>query len=247
MDVLAHRCAECHTSVARVVSEPTAIDDVAALVSSEQIIPLNSAASPLFQVAAGSAPASTGHVTLSASELDLLTSWIDTPRFWPDAAAACPPAPSMPSFDTLLERVAADLSTLPTEERVFQRYLSLAHRASAECAPGELELERQALSKGLNLLSSSSSVHPPLAIDDARTLYRLDLRDFGWQRALELGSLRFDDVWEAVAATSPYSVALTGPAADQARAATGTSCLLSAGATLQPDAASCELALRTTR
>jgi hypothetical protein len=62
-----------------------------------------------------------------------------------------------------------------------------------------------------------------VAVDDARSLYRIDLRGLDWRRAIELRGTRFPDVWEAIAARSAYSVEFTGSDAELAKSATGTS------------------------
>lgn len=223
LDVLAHYCAECHSSVApRGAVAPLAIDDTAELVRSGLVIPLNSAQSPLLQVASSGAMPPTPRVALRPYQLEQLALWIDTPSFWPGAAPECAAPAGAPDLDPLMEAMAADLELQPASDRPYQRYLSLAHRASAECLAGELELERQALSKGLNMLSRSSDVFEPVALDAARTLYRIDLRGLGWQRELTFGGRTFVNAWEAIAATSPYSIELTGAAASAARSASGT-------------------------
>jgi hypothetical protein len=161
---------------------------------------------------------------LSQAELDLLALLIDSPRFWPQLAAPteCDAAPAFADLDSVFQSVASDLATLPREQAGFYRYLSLTNRSNAVCDAGELEGDRRALSLGLNLLSLNPTLHAPVAIGDARQLYRIDLRELDWARSIEVGGVSFGDVWEAIAAESPYSVAFTGEAAGQAAAATGT-------------------------
>jgi hypothetical protein len=202
-----------------------AIDDLDALVQDGQLVPSNSAASPLFARSRSGEmpPPNSGLPPLTQADLDMLALFIDTPSLWPQAGAGdCEAPPGFSDFDALFQNVAGDLAMLPGADRGFYRYLSITNRANAACSEPELELDRSALLKGINLLSLGPSVTAPTAIDDTRRLYRIDLRDFDWMRSIEVGGNSFRDVWEAIAAESPYSVEFTGPAASPAKAATGT-------------------------
>ncbi|HKO93011.1 MAG TPA: hypothetical protein VJU61_17770 [Polyangiaceae bacterium] len=226
LDVLAYRCSECHLSLhaRQTLAEPTSIDDLDALVASGHILPLNSSLSPLYQRSASGEmpPPGSGLPALDQAELDVLASLIDTPRFWPQLGAPIECEASLTDLDSVFQSVASDLATLPREEAGFYRYLSLSNRSNTVCYAAQLEGDRQALALGLNLLSRNPSLHAPLAIDEARQLYRIDLRDFDWARGIDMAGLTFRDVWEAIAWQSPYSVRFSGDAASQAQAATGT-------------------------
>jgi hypothetical protein len=205
--------------------EPSAIDDVPALVRSGQIVPLHSAESPVYRRSqSGEMPPPAGLPRLTQAELDILALWIDTPSFWPEPAApaACETPPALADFDLVFQSVANDLATLPSVDQPFYRYLSLTNRSNAACDEAELASDRHALFKGLNMLSLNPSVHAPVAIDAAQRIYRIDLRDFDWTRAIELGGQSFPDVWEAIAAASPYSIEFSGSAAALAKQATAT-------------------------
>ena len=227
LDALAFHCAECHSSLAPPPGryEPLAIDDLDALVRDGQIVPLNSAASPLLARSQSGEmpPPGSARPPLAQADLDMLALFIDSPSFWPQASPSdCDAAARFSDFDLVFQSVAADLATLPSTELAFYRYLSLTNRANTACSEAELEGDRRALRKGLNMLSLSPSVQAPIAIDDTRRIYRIDLRDFDWTRSLERNGNRFGDVWEAIAAESPYSVEFTGDAASLAKTATGT-------------------------
>src|SRR3954470_14322280 len=60
-------------------------------------------------------------------------------------------------------------------------------------------------------------------IDADQTIYRLDLRDFDWNRPIAGGAARLSDAWEALIAQSPYALPYVGDDADDAVADTGTS------------------------
>jgi hypothetical protein len=227
LDVLAFHCAECHSSLSPEQARrnaPQDIDDIDALVRDGYIVPRDSAASPLFQVSArGQMPPMGAREPLSQADLDVLALFIDTPSFWPEVPeAVCDVAPSSLSFDSVLQSVASDLATLPGADQQFYRYISLADRASVVCDSSQLEPDRQALFKGLNMLSRSPRLQAPTAVDAARLLYRIDLRDFGWARSLEVNGRSYDDGWEAIADQSPYVLERSGEAAASAKSTTGT-------------------------
>jgi hypothetical protein len=53
----------------------------------------------------------------------------------------------------------------------------LSNRSNALCSSAELEGDQRALLLGLNMLSLSPGLQAPVAIDEARQLYRVDLRE----------------------------------------------------------------------
>jgi len=122
--------------------------------------------------------------------------------------------------DGLYQTINADLAGLDADDQPFTRYLSLADLANA-CA-GSLDGDRAALAKLINSLSLDASLTQPLAVDAAETLYRIDLRDYGWDREIVLNGARFVDGWEALIASTPYAVPFIGEDADDAVADTGT-------------------------
>jgi hypothetical protein len=118
--------------------------------------------------------------------------------------------------------IANDLARLDADDAAFVRYLSLADQANADgCGPG-LDASRAALDKLVNSLSLDSSLTPLVPINADLTVYRLDLRDYTWDRPIELDGTTFVDGWEAIIASSVYAVPFVGDDADDAVADTGT-------------------------
>lgn len=146
-----------------------------------------------------------------------------------DAPAVAPPVepePASPepaarcdgslSFDDLYAAIDADLRR-EGDDASFLRYVSLSHRYNQGLCPEDLEGDRQALLKTLNSLSTEVSIVQPEAIDDDAVIYRIDLRDLGWDQPITLDGVAFSDKWEAIIATSPYAVELEGDDADSAK------------------------------
>jgi hypothetical protein len=138
---------------------------------------------------------------------------------------------SQSSLKTLFQTLLADVQTQPSERQPFIRYVGLSQRRLAGATEAELGIERAALILALNSLSLATPLAPPTAIDAAATLYRIDLRDYAWDRqvAVEdpailppLGAPQpsdagppHADAWTATSANNPYAVQLTGSDAEE--------------------------------
>jgi serine/threonine-protein kinase len=70
----------------------------------------------------------------------------------------------------------------------------------------------------INMLSIDARVRVPVPVNDEETLYRIDLRDLQWDRAVNVNGQAFNDVWEAIADANPYAVEFVGDDADDAKA-----------------------------
>ncbi|HTV17487.1 MAG TPA: hypothetical protein VMG12_02420, partial [Polyangiaceae bacterium] len=127
------------------------------------------------------------------------------------------------SSDAVLVSVARDLQSLDREDQAFARYVTLANEANANGCGAALNVSRAALNKLVNSLSTETTVEVPVAVDANETLYRLDLRDFGWDRSIDVDGTVFVDGWEAIIASSPYAIPFEGDDADDAAADSGTS------------------------
>jgi hypothetical protein len=125
--------------------------------------------------------------------------------------------------DELYATIASDLSGLDANDAPFARYLSLANQANADGCGPVLDGARAALDKLVNSVSTGTTLTKPLAIDANETLYRLDLRDYHWDRSISVDGTSFADAWEAIIASSAYAVPFVGDNADDSVAESGTS------------------------
>lgn len=140
------------------------------------------------------------------------------PAAAPEPAARCD---GSLSFDELYAAIDADLRR-EDDDAPFLRYVSLSHRYNQGFCPEDLESDRLALVKALNSLSTEVGIASPEALDEDGILYRIDLRDLGWDQPAQVGGVAFDDKWEAIIAASPYAVELEGDDADSAKLAAQT-------------------------
>jgi hypothetical protein len=80
--------------------------------------------------------------------------------------------------------------------------------------------ERMALSKLVNLLSRTPNLVRPAAVGE--DTYRIDLRDYGWDAALNIAGQSYPDGWEAIASQAPNTYELRGELAERLKVLTGT-------------------------
>jgi hypothetical protein len=136
----------------------------------------------------------------------------------PPAARVCDDSVS---FDELYTLVAADLRA-EGDDGEFLRYVSLGNRLNQGVCSQDLASDRFAVIKAVNSLSTESRIVVPEAIDADETIYRIDLRAYGWDRATSVGGVAFDDKWEAILDATPLAVELEGDEADEAKLRSGT-------------------------
>lgn len=127
------------------------------------------------------------------------------------------------TWDDVYEAVAADLSGLDAEDALFARYFSLANRWSSAPCDWSITAEAQALSKLVNSLSGDAAITAPLPIDRDQTLFRVDLRDYGWDESVIVDGEAYEDVWEALVQNNPYALPFVGDDVGDAAAYTGAS------------------------
>jgi hypothetical protein len=105
-------------------------------------------------------------------------------------------------LETVLKFVLNDLESQPEDRRPFLRYLTLANLYNISATDGPIESDasmetyRAAVTKLVNCLSTSARITVPTAIDPARTLFRLDLRDY------EMAP----QTWEGIVSCYPYGI-----------------------------------------
>jgi mono/diheme cytochrome c family protein len=142
------------------------------------------------------------------ADVQLIRQWIEA------GAPADRPAPPPRNFvrdNDILAMMLADVLTLPARERRFLRYFTLVHLSNAGLSEDELQTYRHALAKLVNSLSWRGQIVVPRPIDAARTVFRIDVRDYGWNAK----------VWQRIAAAYPYGVRSDSPTAQAVAAAVG--------------------------
>jgi len=168
---------------------------------------------------------SPGHPSahLTQGDLSLLADFIDQ---LPSAPPACQPPPFL-GLDATYAALLADVEARPEADRPYLRYLGTTDVSGAGPC-GALDEQRLALFKAINGLSMVEALHLPVAIDAAGSLFRIDIRDYGWARAIDLasdGSVDAADGWAALLPSAyPSALELVGPEASELARGTRHSC-----------------------
>jgi hypothetical protein len=215
-DILRARCSACH-GPNRANGGIGDLSDMAQDRDEGLIVPGSSATSPLvlqMNHATLTSPASQPGPA-NRGEIALVSRFIDRLPATPSAACA---EPTFQSLDAVYATLLADVQRVPAPDRPFTRYVGLTYASNAGSCGAALERQRSALFKLVNSVSRAPDIRVPLSIDSQGTLYRIDIRDYAWDRDIDLednGSAEFADAWLALtAAAGPYAIELEGPDAD---------------------------------
>lgn len=146
------------------------------------------------------------------------------------SAGQCVPKPCVTlgalSWDDVFQFINADLARSDAADRPFQRYIALGNSSGDGSQNGRCgvstEIKRDALIKLMNALSIQAPTQRVVGVDAGQRLFRIDLRDFSWDRRITVGGA-YTDEWEALVAKDPYALPFTGADADDAVDDTGTS------------------------
>jgi len=228
-NVLASNCGQCHgpaLTPQQAQAGMNYIDNIDELVKTGKIVPLNAAGSRIIQrMVKGEMPPVTTGRTVTAADINIVSEYINNPRFWPDQAGQivdCSDKNDAIDNDELYQDINQDLSKQDADDQPFLRYISISNRFSAGTCADALDKDRDGMTKMINMLSIDPKVRAPEPVNPDETLYRIDLREIQWDRAISVNGQAFADVWEAIAANNPYAVELEGDDADDAKADTAT-------------------------
>lgn len=125
------------------------------------------------------------------------------------------------AFNGMIATMRNDILELEDEDRPFTRYLTLTHLHNVGMCQRDLDLYRDGLAKAVNSLSREPRLVRPKAIDAEKTIYRIDLRDYGWDRNENFPENN-GDIWEAVVEVNPFAARFAGNASDILREQAGT-------------------------
>ncbi|MYB96315.1 hypothetical protein F4Y43_20910, partial [Candidatus Poribacteria bacterium] len=101
--------------------------------------------------------------------------------------------------DAILDAIRTHLKSLDPFDRPSARYFTMTHLYNAGETPETLSGYRIALSKLINSLSWKFEITNPTAIDEAQTIFHIDLRRYEWNTTT--------DVWPQIEQAYPYNIA----------------------------------------
>jgi mono/diheme cytochrome c family protein len=210
-EVLQKRCSSCHgdTGSARTYM----LLDHAAMIKTGKVVPGKPEESPLFQRITGSIepvmPAA--GPKLADSDIALIKQWIADGA--PEWSTVPTPARQFITNDDVVSAIERDLNSFHGDtSRRFLRYFVLTNLYNS--GDTKVATYRGALFKLLNSLSWDKDIIRPAIIDKEETIFRIDLRDYGWTDPTW--------TWETVLAGYPYGVELSGSAYSRIQILTST-------------------------
>lgn len=215
--VLERHCAGCHGGAAHGGDADRGgfdhVLDARRLIADGQVVPYAPGESVLLQrVVAGEMPPADATSRPDAGDIDVLRRWIDSGAPPPAVDASAPAERAVITSDDIDRWIAADLEAADASSRRYYRYVGVAHMYNAGAPDAELALARQGVSKLVNSLSSRRAMHVPVAVDDADTVLRIDLRALGWTRG----------TWDDIVELDPYATVRVTADARATYDATGT-------------------------
>ncbi len=101
--------------------------------------------------------------------------------------------------DTILDTIRNHLESLDPFDRPSARYFTMTHLYNAGETPETLNDYQIALSKLVNSLSWKLEITNPIRIDEAQTIFYIDLRRYEWNTTT--------DVWTQIEQAYPYNIA----------------------------------------
>jgi len=192
--VLKTNCTSCHGANSEAKGGFGNVLDAKDLVLSGKVVSSKPDQSPLYvRMSAGTMPPPAETVRPSAKDLKTVRDWIlcEAPD-WDDTT----PAAAYLSVDARLRLMLDDLRSLSEATRRRTRYMDLSNLANAGFSAAQLDEYREGVTILLNSLSYGAVVVPTTTIDPSKLLYRIDLRDYGWD----------DANWDQITEDYPYLV-----------------------------------------
>jgi hypothetical protein len=227
--ILDLNCSSCHGAAG--LGGMNYIADLQALIDNGKIVKGDADASPVYIALSQQRmpPPAILDQRPSSGEVELIKTWIDGLA----EVEECSNDGEFVSFDQVYATMNQDIQRQDAADRQFIRYLGVVNAFNAGACGAALEREQYALLKTINSLSTETQIRQPQPIDSRSLIYRIDIRDYGWDEAVTVQPgdtkivggvavnvdpnppLDFEDKWEAILNFSqPYSVEFTGDDAD---------------------------------
>ena len=199
--ILEKSCHRCHGGNGSIEGGFAYVMNRQQLVNRKRVVPGDAAKSKLFhRVESGDMPPD--GKGLGKDDIATVKRWIEAGA--PDFNTTVEKRTFI-SVEDALAQMLADISKRDEPDRKFIRYLTLTHLYNAGRPEDELQGYRNGVAKLVNSLSWGRKVVVPMPIDPARTILRLDLRDYKWT----------SKIWDAIAGADTYG--LTYPESKTAR------------------------------
>jgi serine/threonine-protein kinase len=222
--ILEVNCGGCHSNGVS-LGDMNYILDLKELIKQGKVIPGDASDSQIFirMQQQSMPPAFIRDQRPTFGQIELVGQFFDSLE--PVEAYACEPYEFM-TQDEMITAMSDDVARVDAADQPFTRYLTVTYNTNAGGCGRELDRQRYALYKGINSVSTNTRVTQPVAIDENETIFRIDIRDYNWDRAIDIeddGIVDFDDAWLAIVdASAPYALEFEGDQADDLKQDTQT-------------------------
>jgi serine/threonine-protein kinase len=196
--VLKKSCARCHAD-GQAEGGFGFVLDAKQMIERKKVVPGDAAKSRLFKkVEAGEMPPEDEKPRPTPEEIATLKAWIDAGT--PGVEAAAGQQRGFLSEKEIHVAIRDHLRGLPQEDQPFVRYFTFGHLHNNPAVSDEdLRWQRAALAKAVNSLSWKPRIVTPKVVDQAGTIFAVNLRDLDWDRRR---------IWDEVARHYPYGLKL---------------------------------------
>jgi hypothetical protein len=218
------KCAACHSPVGGMaLGDFGNVDDIYALIGDEKLISGDAEGSLLYQRFAST---DLGFVMppltpQPQADIDRLKAFIDG-GCMPEYQGDCSETNVLLDIDEQFRLMRDDIRELDDNTQPFTRYLSLSHLHNTGFCTEELEPFRDAMNHAVNATSTEANIVNPVVVEGSYdTLYRIDIRDYGWDQPvttvidaddpfdvsdLRVAALPFTDKWDLLCNDTPSAV-----------------------------------------
>lgn len=234
VQILTDNCAKCHSgSAAMPAGSINYITDLDQLILEGKVRPGNAAESRVYARMLEESPMPPLSETQRPTEDDIATvgRWINECA----GKSGCGDQPFMKT-DDMLKLILSDVgNNVALEAQPFARYFSFVHLYNTGWCDDQIEIYRQALSKLVNSLSDQTKIRKPVPIDENRLIFRIDIRDYGWDKKDKefenpvTGEISTVDRWDLLALSNPYTIEYIQDGADKIKADVGSRVFLQQG------------------
>ncbi|MCY3742660.1 MAG: leucine-rich repeat domain-containing protein [Candidatus Poribacteria bacterium] len=193
--ILENRCLDCHGPNGA-FTENLVIDSATGLVDTGAIVPGQPLTSNLYTRLITTDTAKRmplGQPPLDDAALQIISDWIaaGAPNWQTQHDVTFIPT------DALLSEIQQHLQTLNIFDQPFARYFTMTHLYNAGETLEAHNAYQIALAKLVNSLSWGFDIHNPIPIDDAETIFYIDLRNYEWD---------IRDAWTQIENVYPYAI-----------------------------------------
>jgi len=193
--VLRSNCYRCHGQDGAIEGGMNYVLDLAKLVARKKVVPGEPAKSKIYKRLTSKTnpmPPEEEKTRPSPADIQIIRQWIEAGASDGEKQLSR----QLISEAAVIHDIRTDLQKLEARARPFVRYFTITHLYNAGFSEDELETYRHGLSKLINSLSWETAIVKPQATDPAKTIFRIDLRDYRWSRR----------TWQRLLDEYPYGV-----------------------------------------